>query len=212
MNILPEVKKRFDSLADGYNQRLEVAKFFGHEHMLRVFKERNIGGAKKENLEVLDLGCGTGLCGQAFKPYATFIDGVDLSEKMLANSRRLGIYRHLYLNDILTHLGHLKNQYDLLTSASVFLYFDDLLPVLTNSRFALRPGGIFIFTCDRHDDNSINFQLNPRNTLMFTHSQSYIENCIHTAGLRLITLEKIDERLNWKNQDPVPAFIVLAAA
>lgn len=209
-DTLPEIKERFDSVASAYNKKLEVAKFFGHEHMLRMLKSHSPSASIRNDYEMLDIGCGTGLCGQAFKPFTRYIDGVDLSEKMLAISRNLGIYRQLYLGDVITHLSGIRNQYTLITSASVFLYFDDLQRVLVEVFSALKPGGLFIFTCDRHDDDSIDVQRNPRVSLLFTHSRNYIERCLKEAGFIYHRIEEIDERLNWQNQAPVPAFVVLA--
>lgn len=212
MDKLPAVKKRFDNLANEYNKKLEIAKFFGHDHMLRALKVHGNENWKNKSLEILDIGCGTGLCGQAFRPYASFIDGVDLSEKMLEKARELGIYRQLYANDIVSHLSSIENQYNLITSASVFLYFEELETVLSRGFSALKNHGSFIFTCDRHEDNNIDVQKNTRNNLMFTHSENYVRNCVSAAGFKLILLEKIEERLNWNNQDPVPALIALAEA
>ena len=40
------------------------------------------------SLDVLDAGCGTGLCGPLVAPYARRLVGVDLSEAMLARPAR----------------------------------------------------------------------------------------------------------------------------
>jgi predicted TPR repeat methyltransferase len=207
---LPDVKKRFDSVANNYNKKLEVAKYFGHDHMLRLLKSHAESDSIEKKYEMLDMGCATGLCGQAFQPYVSDMDGIDLSEKMLTISRSLGIYRQLYLNDIVTHLSSIRGKYDLITAASVFLYFDDLQEVFSQTFRALKPGGLFIFTCDRHDDDAIDVQSNPSVSLLFTQSKSYIERCLKGTGFNRLILEKIDERLNWKNQAPVPALVGLA--
>ena len=39
---------------------------------------------------ILDLGCGTGLCGPLFKPMASTLIGIDLSEKMIAQAAQKG--------------------------------------------------------------------------------------------------------------------------
>ena len=39
-----------------------------------------------KNLDVLDIGCGTGLCGPLVAPYARRLVGVDLSGRMLAQA------------------------------------------------------------------------------------------------------------------------------
>ena len=44
------------------------------------------GVEASRSLDVLDAGCGTGLCGPLVAPYARRLVGVDLSERMLARA------------------------------------------------------------------------------------------------------------------------------
>ena len=46
----------------------------------------------REQLAILDLGCGTGLAGAVFKPLAARLDGIDLSPAMIEKARARGIY------------------------------------------------------------------------------------------------------------------------
>jgi tetratricopeptide (TPR) repeat protein len=46
----------------------------------------------ERNLDILDLGCGTGLCGPLFKPLSRILAGVDLSPKMIAKARARAVY------------------------------------------------------------------------------------------------------------------------
>ena len=43
-------------------------------------------------LDILDLGCGTGLAGEAFKSLARRLDGIDLSPLMIERAKGRGIY------------------------------------------------------------------------------------------------------------------------
>ncbi|WP_161626823.1 class I SAM-dependent DNA methyltransferase [Desulfospira joergensenii] len=49
---------------------------------------------------LLDLGCGTGLAGEAFQDLAGSMTGVDLSGKMLEKAREKGVYYRLFRADI----------------------------------------------------------------------------------------------------------------
>ena len=49
---------------------------------------------------MLDLGCGTGLAGAAFRPHVDWLAGVDLSPKMIEVARAKGLYDRLAVADI----------------------------------------------------------------------------------------------------------------
>ena len=49
---------------------------------------------------MLDLGCGTGLAGAAFRPHVDWLVGVDLSPKMIEAARAKGLYDQLAVADI----------------------------------------------------------------------------------------------------------------
>jgi len=70
---------------------------------------------------VLDAGCGTGLVGAELARAApVVIDGMDLTEGMLASARKTGIYRDLVEADLLATLPFEDNRYDGVVSAGVF--------------------------------------------------------------------------------------------
>ena len=210
-NTTELVKKRFESLAGVYEKALEKSKYFGVAHMARVFSRHIDDGLQHNQFDVLDLGCGTGLCGRNFKPFARRLDGVDLSPRMLDIARNLGIYDQLYSGDVIAYFAQAHpNTYDIATSAGLFVYLNELQVVFNSCFSILRPGGLFVFTIDRHDGIIADVLPSPRSDLMFTYGKAYVERCLHSAGFRLIALEKIDDRLDWQNQEPVPAFVVLA--
>ncbi|MCX4239251.1 class I SAM-dependent DNA methyltransferase [Paraliomyxa miuraensis] len=53
------------------------------------------GLLERRDLDVLDAGCGTGLCAPLLRPLARTLVGVDLSGKMLDQARRRGGYDEL---------------------------------------------------------------------------------------------------------------------
>lgn len=50
---------------------------------------------KNTHLDILDAGCGTGLCADVLRPYAKSLVGVDLSPQMLALAAKQQIYDQL---------------------------------------------------------------------------------------------------------------------
>ena len=59
----------------------------------RCWRTRGLEPSKR--LDVLDAGCGTGLCGPLVAPYARRLAGVDLSEGMLAHAKEKNVYDEL---------------------------------------------------------------------------------------------------------------------
>src|SRR6185312_5869315 len=77
-------------------------------------------------LDILDLGCGSGLAGTMIKPRAARLTGVDLSPEMIELSRARGIYDRLEVGEITAWLGQSDARYDLILSCDCLIYFGDL--------------------------------------------------------------------------------------
>ena len=79
--------------------------------------------------DVLDLGCGTGLCGPLLRPWAEHLCGVDLSPLMIEQAKAREVYDTLEVADLVTAMRQAERGFDLLVAADVFLYIGDLSPV-----------------------------------------------------------------------------------
>ena len=79
-------------------------------------------------LDVLDAGCGTGLCGALVKPFARRLIGVDLSQGMLAHARDKNVYDALTKAELREYLHDNSEAFDLIVSADTLVYFGDILP------------------------------------------------------------------------------------
>ena len=66
-------------------------------------------------LDVLDLGCGTGLSGGRWRPLAARLIGIDLSPEMIAHARARGVYDSLETAEITGWLSrHRADRFDLI--------------------------------------------------------------------------------------------------
>jgi predicted TPR repeat methyltransferase len=108
------------------------------------------GLAPEGRLQVLDLGCGTGLSGAALAPFARRLEGLDLSPRMLAAAgrRRGGLYAALHEADLLDWLPAHPGRFDLIVAADVLNYLGDLAPALAAIHAALAPGGVAAFSVE----------------------------------------------------------------
>src|ERR1700730_12972755 len=99
-------------------------------------------------LDVLDLGCGTGLCGDWFRPLARRLVGVDLSPGMLERARRRGCYTELFCEELTAYAARCGERFDVIAAADVFCYFGDLRAPLSLVARLLRPGGWLVFSLE----------------------------------------------------------------
>jgi len=130
-------------------------------------------------LDVIDLGCGTGLCGALFRPRARSLVGVDLSPLMLEQSRRRGVYDELVKSDLAPALLARPGGADVLLAADVFIYVGDLAPIFYAAATALRAGGFFAFTLEIADCPDFTLCRSRR----YAHNPAYIRRLAAETGL-----------------------------
>jgi predicted TPR repeat methyltransferase len=140
------------------------------------------------SLDILDLGCGTGLCGLQFRSWARTLIGVDLSPAMLAQAQVRGIYDELIQSDLLSAMQNRSGAFDLILASDVLLYVGNLAPIFEAVRRALRPGGRFAFTVDLLRDGP-DYRLTP--WIHFAHSRRYLERLANETSMREIAEQDV---------------------
>src|SRR4029453_816149 len=93
------------------------------------------------NVDILDLGCGTGLVGAQVRRLARTLTGVDLSPNMLDQARKRQIYDQLICADVTEFLETHANSFDAVVAGDLFIYIGDLSKVFQGVASALRTGG-----------------------------------------------------------------------
>jgi len=136
--------------------------------------------------EALDLGCGTGLMGERLRQKVSFLEGIDLSAAMIAETARKGIYDRLGKAELVASLGGRPPQTDLITAADVFIYCGALPPVLDAVVPALKPGGLLAFSLEAHDGEEAVFL---RPSLRYAHGVVAARLALITAGLEVLRFE-----------------------
>jgi predicted TPR repeat methyltransferase len=166
-------------------------------------------GRRYPRFDVLDAGCGTGLCAPLLRPHARRLIGADLSAAMLARADALGLYDELAEAEISSYLAKRFARLDVVAAADALVYFGDLSCVLLAVASALRPGGILVFTAEHERDPAAapqGFRLYPHGR--YGHTDEYVRRTITTAGLALTSLERHDVRR--ERHAPVPGLVVTA--
>jgi predicted TPR repeat methyltransferase len=149
--------------------------------ILRELVDLMIAGRRE--LDVLDLGCGTGLAGAAFADIARHLEGVDLSPRMIAQASARGIYDRLTVADLENTRFEDGPPFDLIVAADTLVYVGDLAPTLRGVRRRLKPLGLFLFTVERTEQGS---DLGPKRR--YRHSEAYIRMLAEQSGLELMAL------------------------
>lgn len=143
---------------------------------------------------MLDLGCGTGLCGMVFRPQAQTLAGVDLTPEMVMYARELRdaagrkIYDIVHEMDMRKFLLKLdENSFDIIFSANALNYVGDLASTFDGVAKSLKPGGIFSFSTET-SDHSTGFHLIPA-IARFGHSKAYIQEQATRVGMEVLSME-----------------------
>lgn len=166
----PYVTRLFDDFAPTFERRLVAELDYRVPEALREAVAQHLPSSAATALDVLDLGCGTGLVGKQFHDLAGRITGVDLSTVMLAEARAAGIYTELVCDDVIDYMTATDSRFDLVLAADLFIYIGGLDELFAASRRVLRPGGLLAFSIERIEGS--NYSL--RRTRRYAHSLAYV--------------------------------------
>ena len=199
------VEATFDSFAASFEAKLARLSYRAPALVAAMLKD--CGLEPSHRLDVLDAGCGTGLCGALVAPFARRLIGVDLSEGMLAHAKEKHVY-HALIKDELT--GYLRNNteaFDLIVSADTLVYFGDLQGVVALFAGALRPNGLLVFTLEHAAaDSGAGYRLELHGR--YSHARAYVEQLLTLSGLQS---KIIQADLRMEAGAPVRGLVVRAA-
>ena len=176
------VRHLFDQFAGDYDQRMRGRLGYAAPGILRDLAGLLLGRAK--DFDVLDLGCGTGLSGLAFKPIAKRLIGVDLSPRMLEKAREHGVYDLLVTGDVESLPPQIDGPFDIAIAADVLVYLGDLSRLFGAVHARLKPGGLWLFTTERGDAHD--FERGPKRR--YRHSEAYLRRLAQAHGFDVASL------------------------
>jgi predicted TPR repeat methyltransferase len=205
---MPEgyVRALFDGYAPRFEQALTRLTYCAPELLFRAVGASHAGARMKFG-SALDLGCGTGLAALPFRPFSDWMVGVDLSPAMLAQARSKRLYDRLIEGEVGAFLAgeaRIKARYHLVLAADVFMYFEDLAPVLTPVAKVLALPGRLAFSVETHEGDGVTL----RETLRYAHGKAHVQAALAVAGLKPISLDFASTRT--EKGVPVPGLIVVA--
>lgn len=137
------VQAYYDDWADGYDATLQTWQYRAPEDTADLLSAHLAAG-----MRVLDVGCGTGLLGQALCKRAELsLDGIDISSASLKQAQKRGIYNLLMQHDLqIRPLPVDDNTYDVAATVGVLTYIANAETLLRDLCRAVRSGGVIAFT------------------------------------------------------------------
>lgn len=172
-------------------------------------QSRSSGPQHRPTLAVLDLGCGTGLCGPLLRPVARRLVGVDLSPNMLSKAAARAVYDQLNCGELTQWLAECEQRFDLAVAADVLCYFGDLSVAFANVHNVLLPGGHFACSLESSPADAPvvdGYVLLPHGR--YQHERSYVERVLANAHLEIVSITT--DTLRYERQDPVTGLLVVA--
>ena len=135
-------------------------------------------------LNVLDLGCGTGLVASTLGRIQGAMVGVDLSMQMIEQAGQHDVYDKFHTVNVLDALVATPDAlYNVLTACEVFPYVGDLTQVMPNAFRLILPGGHFIFSCEAAPEADSDLVL--KNGLRYQHKLSHVLSLCLAAGFEI---------------------------
>lgn len=182
------VRALFDRYADRFDR--DLVERLGYAAPTALRRAVDMVAGRRDGLDVLDLGCGTGLAGVAFRDLAGHLAGVDLSSRMVAKARARGVYDDLSVGDAVAALAAATERWDVVVAADVLVYLGDLGPLFAAAARAIRPGGWFAATVESVEGDG--YALLP--SRRFAHSAGYIAAAAAAAGLGVALMDPYSPR------------------
>jgi len=181
------ITKLFDGYAETFDDSLVDKLGYRTPILLHQLAGRYIDPSAGK-VDIIDLGCGTGLCGPLFRSMAARLVGVDLSSKMVAKAHERQVYDELLVDDVIPPLLDNPQGFDLVLAADVFIYIGDLGPVFAAAQTALRLGGLFMFSTEKGDSEQ-DYVL--RSSGRYAHDIDYINRLAVGSDLAVVSAEDV---------------------
>jgi predicted TPR repeat methyltransferase len=196
----------FDGFARDFDVKLARLEYRAPEILVGKLR-RDVGGSNTL-ADVLDAGCGTGLCGPLLEPFCGRIVGVDLSPGMLEKARARELYEELVCGELSAFMRSRPSAFDAVISADTLVYFGPLEEALSAAAHCLAARGRLAFTVEAWptEDPAADFRIQEHGR--YAHAEGYLRRCLQAAGFGDPSIDRVILRKELGND--VHGFAVLA--
>jgi predicted TPR repeat methyltransferase len=199
------VRTLFDTYAESFEEHLTHTLGYRGPQQIRACLDRVAPG--RRFFSALDLGCGTGLMGEAIRDRVVHLSGIDIAPAMVEKAREKGVYDDLAVAELTAYLQALPNgSCDLVLAADVIVYIGDPIHVFHALARAMTSGGFFAFSVqDAADAPSQGYRIGM--DARFSHDSGFLEQRAKAAGLTIAMSVAITSR--YEADRPVSGKIII---
>ncbi|MBP5534319.1 MAG: methyltransferase [Alphaproteobacteria bacterium] len=147
----------------------------------------------RDDLRVLDVGCGTGMGAQPLREYTRFgeLVGVDISSNLLEIAKSKNIYSKTILSDALADIASEMYPYDILIASETLSYFKDLKQAFEILNQKLTIGGMLFFSIKRNTLTKDDVLLYP--PFLYIFSENYVRNSLLKNGFEIQSIQPMQD-------------------
>ncbi|QCL94120.1 class I SAM-dependent DNA methyltransferase [Agrobacterium tumefaciens] len=201
------VETLFDQHAEAFEDILVEQLGYAVPMMVRQrLQTLNLGPFKR----LLDLGCGTGLTGEALRDLADDITGIDISENMVEIAHEKDLYETLYVAEAEDFLEDNDDEpFDIITATDVLPYLGALEPLFFGAAENLNAGGLLIFSSETLPEATLAgrpYMVGPHQR--FAHAETYVRERLAATGFEVLEVTDINVRM--QDGNPTPGHLVIA--
>ncbi|MGB7756407.1 MAG: class I SAM-dependent methyltransferase [Salinisphaera sp.] len=140
---LEDLQSYYDGWSEAYDVDLAAMGYQAPQVAARILAEYELA----RTAPILDVGCGTGLTGQALgREGFEHITGLDLSQVSLERAKAKGCYQELCACDINQPLPLADRQFAAAQCIGTLTYVRDVSPFMRELCRVVQPGGLILFT------------------------------------------------------------------
>ena len=182
------IENTFDHYANKFDHHLINILNYSVPNFIE--KELNLIDKKIKFENVIDLGCGTGLCGKFLKNKSSNLIGIDISPRILEKADKKNIYDKLICSNFIDYLKKTSSQFDLFVAADVFIYTGEISETFDLIKKRASKESYFIFSTETLNQGNYKLQESGR----FSHSENYIKQKSIENSMILISKKDIKVR------------------